>query len=365
MSDTNNIIEFPAEQAEALRQSAKDFLRTGKLDAAPKLQIDRTMGVSHIDAGESNFVARQLEFIRAGTYKVQYTDLVYDSLLPINRSVPIGKNEYTMRIMDKVGQAEVMAEDVDTMPDVETSTTEKSMTFFTIGLGYKYTQTEIQYAMANGVPLVATKAMLCREGIERKINDVALIGDVKAHARSGGLKGLLNTTDSGILTYTASTGSGSGTTVLGSGKSADEVLADLHGMTNQPWVGSKGLFSVNSLLLPLSTKTELAARRVGDGTNGSILSYFLGSNQFIKSESQITGLWQLESAAGAGTTGSWVGKRAIAYRADPAALEFFIQQSFEQLAPQAVNYLVKTPCRARIGGLALYQPLSMIRMDSI
>ncbi|HEY6018604.1 MAG TPA: major capsid family protein [Candidatus Paceibacterota bacterium] len=364
MSDTNTIVEFPAAEAEALRKAASDWHRTGKLDAAPKLQIDRSMS-NHIDAGESNFVARQLEFIRAGTYKVQYTDLVYDSLLPINRSVGIGKTEYVARIMDKVGQAEVMAEDVDTMPDVETSTREIKMGFFTIGLGYKYTQTEIQIAMANGIPLVATKAMVCREGIERKINDIALIGDLKATSSSGGRLGLLNTTDSGILTYTPSDSAATGTKTFDKNKSADEMLEDLHGMTSKPWTDSKGIFSINRLLLPLTTRTYLASRRVGDGTNGSVLSYFLGSDQFITSESQVIGLWQLESAAGAGVTGAWTGKRAMGYRADPSALEFFIQQSFEQMAPQAVNYLVKVPCRAKVGGLALYQPLTMIRMDGV
>lgn len=362
----NTIVEFPKAHQDSLNKAALEFARTGKLDGAAKWRFDAAAVTnSHLDAGESQYVARQLEYIRAGTYEVQYTDLVYDRLLPINRSVPQGKTEYTIRVMDRVGTAEVISEDVDTMPDVEVSITEKSMSFFTIGLGYKYTQTEIQLAMANGVPLAATKAMVCRQQIERKANDIALIGDAKAPSRSGGQKGLLNSADSGILTYTASTGSGSGTTALDAGKSADEILTDLHGMVATPWTGSKGMFSVNTLLLPLTTRTYIASRRVGDGTNGSILQYFLGSDQFITQDSDVVGLWQLESASGAGTAGSWTGKRSIAYRRDPAALELVITQPFEQLPPQAVNYYVKTPCRMKLGGLALYQPLSMIRMDQI
>lgn len=367
MSKTNNIVEFPEARLDDLKKVAAEFARSRSTEAKPTLRIENmtASGFAQMDAGESMYVARQLEYIRAGTYEVQYTDLVYDRLLPINRSVPLGKTELTIRVMDKVGQAEVLSEDVDTAPDVETSVVEKSTSFFTIGLGYKFTLTEIQMAMANGVPLQATKAMICRQQVERKVNDVALIGDAKAPSKSGGQKGLLNSTDAGILTYTPSTGTGSGTTALGIGKSADEILADLHGMVSKPWTSSKGIFSVNTLLLPLTTRTELASRRVGDGTNGSILQYFLGSDQFINSDDQVVGLWQLEDATATGTAGSWTGKRALAYRRDPSALELPIVQDFEQLSPQAVNYMIKTLCRLRMGGLMIYQPLTMITMDQI
>ncbi len=361
MSDTNNIVEFPEAHLDAAKAEAAAFKTKGTagLGKATWRFDHGFVENSHFDASEGAFLARQLEHIRAGLYEVQYTDLVYDRLMPINRSVRSGQREYTIRIMDKVGEAEIIAENTDNIPNVEMNVSEKSMKFFTIGLGYRYGVDEARAAMEAGIPLLATKAMVCKQQVERKVNDIALIGNTFA-----GATGLLTATDTGVLTRTASTGAGSGDTEF-EGKSADEILADLHAFTSKPWTDSKGVFSVNTLLLPLTTRTYLASRRVGDGTNGSILSYFLGADQFIKSEDSVVGLWQLESSSAAGAGSAWTGKRAMAYRRDPGALELMINQPFEQMPPQAVNFYVKTLCRMKMGGLAIYQPATIIRMDEI
>lgn len=369
MSDINTIVEFPQAHLDAAKADAEAYRSKGAAAFAgqkPAWRFDREFVTnSQFDASESNYLARSLEHIRAGVYEVQYTDTVYDRLLPINRSVRAGQRSYIVRILDVVGEATVIDESADQGNNVESKISEKEMGFFPIGIGYSYVRQELLSAMEAGVPLQATKALLAKQMMERKVDQIALVGDAKAPSRSGGQKGILNTTDAGILSYTASTSAATGTTALGSGKSADEILADLHGFTAKPWTDSKGLYSVNTLLMPLTTKNYLSARRVGDGTNGSILSYFLGSDQFINSESQIMGLWHLEDATAAGATGAWTGKRMMAYRRDPSCLEFLINQDFEQLPPQAVNYKVNTLCRMSLGGLALYQPLTMIRMDSI
>lgn len=360
MSDTNNIVEFPEAHLDAARKDASAFKASGSVAGALKWRFDReAVTNSHFDAGEGAFMARQLEHIRAGLLEVQYTNLEYDRLLPINRSVPAGAREYTIRIMDKVGEAIVIADNTDVIPTVEVSVTEKSMKFYQIGLGYNYSRDEVQAAMLAGMPLLATKAMVCKQQVERKVNDLALLGDTFS-----GSTGLLTATDTGVLTQTAATGTSSGDTEF-EGKGADEILTDLHALCSKAWTSSKGMFSVNTLLLPLTTRTFLASRRVGDGTNGSILSYFLGADQFVKDDASVIGLWQLESAAAAGVTGAWTGKRAMAYRRDPGALELMINQPFEQLPPQAVNFYVKTLCRMKMGGIALYQPATICRMDEV
>jgi hypothetical protein len=369
MSDTNTIVEFPKAHLDAAMSDGQAYKSKGMAAFAgkqPAWRFDREFVTnSHFDASESMYVARQLEHIRAGVYEVQYTDTVYDRLLPINRAVTPGQRSYIVRILDKVGEAVILDESADQGGNVEEKIREIEMGFFPIGIGYSYVRQEILSAMEAGVPLQANKALLAKQLMERKVDQIALIGDAKAPSRSGGQKGILNTTDSGILTYTASSSSGAGTTNFDKFKSADEILEDLHGMVSKPWTSSQGLFSVNTLCMPLTTRTYLASRRVGDGTNGSILDYFLGSDQFINSADSVIGLWHLEDATAAGTAGSWTGKRMMAYRRDPSCLEFLINQDFEQLPPQAVNYRVHTLCRMSLGGLALYQPLTMIRMDGV
>lgn len=362
MSDLSKIVEFPEAQAELLKKDAVEFRSKGKNDGAPpQWKFDQQS--NNFDATTSMFVARQLEHIRAGVAEIQYTELMYDRLLPVNRSVSPGKTDYTLRFMDKVGEAVVVGDKTSDFPDVEMNIAERYMKFFSIGLAYSYSHQEAVMCREEGIPLSAKKAMVCREQIERKIDDVALLGS-SATILPGAqvVGGLLTLTDTGVGSYTMSTGTG-GSTAINGDKSADDILADLHGMTNQPFTSSKGVFAVNTLLLPLTTRAYLASRRVGDGTNGSVLNYFTGSNQFIRSEGDVVGMWQLESSSAAGAGAAWTGKRAIAYRRDPSAIELMISQDFEQLAPQAVGQLVRTLCRARMGGVALYAPMTWIKSD--
>ncbi len=344
-----NLIEFPKAHQDALCKDASEYSPNKKYDAAPRWRFDQASG-SHFDAAESAFVARQLEHIRAGLYEVEYPDLKGARLVPTNTSVPSGKNQYTIRIMDKVGAAKVIADEAMDIPDVEISVREATMKMFTIGLSYRFTVQEARAAMSENMPLIAKKAMVCREQMERFLDNVIFLGDT-----TGGVTGLLNATDTGIVTYTTTTG-GTGGTTFGS-KSPDEVLLDLHGAPAQVVSTSLEVDLPNTMLLPLTTKQSLATRRVGDGTTGSILSYFLGVDPYI---SAVEGLYQLESHATA-----WTGKRGMVYRRDPNCLELVVSQPFEQMPPQAVNFMVKTLCRMRTGGLAIYRPTSMARFDTI
>lgn len=348
MADMTKIVSLPEEEAAKLRSDAAEFRANKKFSTGGAPKWDFTTGSGKLDGAQSMFLARQLEHIRQGVYKVQYTNIVYDKLLPINREVSPGKRDYTVRFMDQVGEAKLVTEGADDYPDVSASMGEKSMKSFRIGLGYSYDVDEVMAAMEEGIALPSIKAVICREQIERKINDVAMIGTISGTIlpTAPQVDGLLTVTSGSVNTVTASTGSDA-TTSLGKFKAADDILADLNALANATFLVSKGKMAANTMLLPLTTKTELAARRVGDGTNGSILSYFVGSNQFIASEADVVGMWELESAAGASAGSAWTGKRAIAYRRDPACLEFIINQPFEQIAPQAWNTKVKTLCYAK------------------
>lgn len=342
----STLVEFPKAHLDAAIKSAVEFNRNSL--GTPSWRFDTHQG-SHFDAAESAFVARQLEHIRAGVYEVEYPDLKGARLVPTNTSVPSGKNVYTIRIMDRVGEAKVIADEVTDIPNVEVSTHEATMRMFTLGIAYMYSLQEARAAMSEGMPLIAKKAMVAREMMERKLDTIILTGDTVA-----GVKGLLNATDTGIVTYSTPNG-GAGDTEF-STKSSDEVLLDLHGAPAKVVTDSKEVDIPNTMLLPLSTKQYLTTRRVGDGTSVSIMSYFLGNDPYID---MVEGLYQLESSS------DWTGKRGMCYRRDPNALELIVSQPFEQLPPQAQAMVVKTFCRMRTGGLAIYRPTSIVRFDQI
>jgi len=341
--------EFPKAHLDAAKKDAA--LMANKADAVkdkPRWDFAAEMG-GRMDAGESAFLSRQLEHIRAGVYDIEYPELKGARLVPTNTSVPSGKETYTIRIMDKVGAAQVVSDDADDVPNVEISGYEKSMRMFTIALGYQYTIQEARAAQTEGVAISAKKAMVCRELMERKLDEVTLLGDAKA-----GVLGLLNSTDAGILTYNNPVGTGGLTTFASKGP--DEILNDLYALSIQAASTSKEVFQPNTLLLPLSVRMALMTRRVGDGTSVNILPMFMANDPYI---TLVEGMYQLESNV------AWTGRRAIAYRRDPNALELIVSQPFEQLAPQVRNFRVETLTRMRTGGLAIYQPATIVRIDNI
>lgn len=343
----DTLVEFPKAHLDAAVESAASF-DANKFTPHASWRFDQAQG-THFDAAESAFLARQLEHIRAGVYEVEYPDLKGARLVPTNTSVPSGKNMYTIRIMDKVGEAKVIADEAMDIPDVELEVHEATMKLFTLGIGYRYTLQETRAALAEGFPLAPKKAMIAREMMERKLDSIILTGDTTA-----GVKGLLNATDTGIVTYTTPVGSAGHTEF--EKKSADEILLDLHGAPAKVVADSKEVDIPNTMLLPLTTRQYLSTRRVGDGTTGSILSYFLGNDPYIN---LVEALYQLEGSA------DWTGKRGMCYRRDPNCLELIVSQPFEQLPPQAIAFMVKTFCRMRTGGLAIYRPTSIVRFDQI
>ena len=48
-----------------------------------------------LDAGESAYLAKQLEYVMAETFNVEYPDLKALSILPINTSIPPGAETYS------------------------------------------------------------------------------------------------------------------------------------------------------------------------------------------------------------------------------------------------------------------------------
>ncbi len=351
-----HMVEFPEVHADAAAKSVEEWkslrsdLKAGKLAAKwDVFDIAKQGGNQHMDASESAYIARQLEHIRAGVYEIEYPELKGSRLVSTNTSVSTGKQSYTIRIMDKVGEAVVVADDAVDYPNVEVKVSEKSMGLFTLGISYQYSLQEARAAMDAGVGLIPRKAMVAREMMERKLDNIILVGDTVA-----GVKGLLNATDPGIVTYTASTGGGGST--LFSAKNADEILGDLHGMVHKVVSDSKEIEIPNTLLMPLSTRLFLQSKRVGDGTTGTVLATFLGNDPYIN---MIEALHQLESNT------AWTGRRITAYRRDPSALDLIVSQPFEQVNPQQIGMITRTWCRMRTGGLAIYRPASIVRMDNI
>lgn len=330
-----------------------DLARQDRQDAADAQSAEVKELAAHIrqtcraDAGESLFFARQLEHIRPGVLEIQYPELKGSSLVPTDTSIDPGAASLTVQFFDHVGQAKVVA-DMDTeIPRADVSASEGNQIIRSIVTSYGYTIQEARAAMFARTPLLPRRAMAARDAIERKLDDVIFVGETVM-----GLKGLLNQT--GTVTYTILNG-GAGDTNWET-KTPDEIITDMTAAVNKIVVDSLGMEEPDTMILPLSSYTYIASKRMGDGDSTTILDHFKRCCPMIKT---ITSTYKLESNTG------WTGKRMVIYRKDPNKLAFLLPQPFEQFAPQAKNFALITNCHARTGGVALYYPKSVCYADDI
>lgn len=348
VDETRTDNSLPDEYRERMHRAAVEF-NSGDL-RMDTVQWDfwRGGGMTHWDAAESLFVARQLEFLRPGVYAKRYPTLKASGMIPYNYSVDTGAEQYTVQGSDVAGRVAITKIPANNVPMVAMKVFEQSMGFFSMMLGYQYNFQEARNAIFARRPLSAALAMSCREIMERKLDDIAFLGDSTA-----GVKGLL--TLAGTDTYTTpATGAGGLTTW--ESKDSDTILLDLNAPIDQVIINTNEVEIPDSMVLPTSRRRLIATKRVGDGTSSTILSYFLANQEFI-SEVQTT--YKSESNA------AWTGKRGVVYRKDEDRLEMVIPQPFEQRQPTVDGVNITTVCHMRTGGIALKIPKSVIYMDNL
>lgn len=334
---------FPQEFLDGMRQEVINFDHT---KVTPRWGF-RFAGNENMDAAESAFLVRNLEYIRPGVYKVEFPSLKGASLCSANTEPDTGSEFITITIVNEVGQVLVSRDMSQATPMVEVLATQQSTPIFSLRLGYKYSVQEARAALMARRPLTADKAMAVRQQMERKLDDIIFVGESTI-----GCKGLLN--QSGALTYTTPVGLAGGTTFAS--KSADEVLKDLNGAPSQIVTTSLEIEVPDTAIFPVTTMEYLNGTRVGDGTSSSILTYYKANTQHIK---------RIETTYKTETAGSSSSKRLTFYKNDPVKIEYFLSQPFEQFDPQWDGLVATTICHMRTAGVVLKYPGSMIYADQV
>lgn len=313
------------------------------MTARPKYRFDDL----RLDAAESAFLSRQLEYIRAELYKVDYPELMGRMLIPVDKVVPPGAEIMTYRQYDRVGSAKVVASYATDAPRVNVFMKEFPSSIRGILTSWGVTIQEMRNAQLAGMNLDATEQEAAREAIEEKIDLIAQVGD-----SSHGLLGLLNQPNA--ISYVIPNGvSGS---ALWKNKTADEILADMNGIISNMVELTNQREKPDTMILPIAQYEEIASRRIGDGSERTILGYFLANSRHVKEVVS----WYAVKGAGAGAT-----DRMVIYKRDIKKLKLVIPLEFIQHEPQRKGLQIETICEARCGGVVVHKPLSISYGDGI
>jgi hypothetical protein len=355
-------------RADALTPKAQAILEAIDPQLAFNISTGRARPGQRKDASESLFFARQLEYIRPGLFEVLFPDLEAKKFIPMETTIAPGAELYTYRAVNKVGRAQLIKQYADDPPRVDVSGIESTQQIRGLAAMYGYTMQELRAAMMAQMPLDVRKAMAARYAMALLQDEIAFYGHADysavedtanqrdAGAREGGMKGLANLANT--TSYTTANGqSGSKLWRL---KTPDEMVRDLHGVVNNVVKTTVSIHRPDSMLLPLAAYNLAATRRMGDGSNQTVLDFFLATSPYVKNVDPTYRLDSLRSSNWAGTTG-----RAIAYEKNPDRIASLLPLEFEQLPPQQEHFEIRTVCHGRVGGTIAFYPGSVSYMDGI
>jgi len=292
------------------------------------------------------FLERQLEYIRPQVFEVEYADIKYSTILPVTSEAGPGSQTFTYRIMDSTGDFKLLADAADDLPRADISQVEKSIVMRSFGGSFGYTVQELRAAQTANIALEQRRAAAVRRAYEEKVEEVAMFGE-----SSAGLAGFFNNSTVDVVAadkwFTGATATGTSSQdmldLLNYGATA---IVNASNMKEQP----------DTILMAWEDYQVISTRRNSDSSDVTVLEFFLRTNPFIRNIEPIN---QLDS-----DKSSLTKNRMVFYRRDPQKVQLHIPQPLELFPPQQRGLEFIVPAHARVGGVALYYPKSVLYLQA-
>lgn len=288
------------------------------------------------------FLERQLEFIRPQVFETQYADIKYASVLPVTSEAGPGAQTFTYRIMNSTGEFKLIADAADDLPRADVSQIEKSINIRSFGGSFGYTVQELRAAQMANVALEQRRATAVRRAYEEKVENVAFFGESAV-----GLSGFFNNATVDVVAadkwFTSTT-------------TAQEMLELLNYGVTAIINASKMKEQPDTILMAWEDYREISTRRNSDSSDVTVLEYFLRTNPYIRNIEPIN---QLDADNSVLNT-----NRMVVYKRDPEKLQLHIPQPLELFPPQQRGLEFIVPAHARVGGVAIYYPKSVIYVQA-
>lgn len=301
------------------------------------------------------FLQNQASFIETEVYRVQYPDIIYPLLTPVDTSAPDWVKSITFYSISQVGQADWfhhMASDMR-LADIQRARNEVSVDM--AGIGYRYTLEEVGQAMMMGVPLTAERGMAANRAYQEFIERIALVGDTNK-----GWTGILN--NALVTVVNAPVGAGP-TDTEWVAKTGDEIVADINTILTGIYTASNTVEMANTLLLPVAQFNLIATKRLGSATDMTVLQWIQRYNTYTALTGQPLVIRAVRQLAGAGAGGT---DRAIAYRRDPQIVKMHIPMPHRFLPVwQTAPITFDVPGIFRLSGVEIRRPMAFRYLDLI
>lgn len=302
----------------------------------------------HLDANETVFFEKELEYVKSRTYDAKLAELKGLSLIPVSTEAGSGADRITYRRYRGVGFAKIIADYAKDFPRVDVFGEEASVKVKGIGDSYGYSIQEIRASQRTGKALDQRRATAARRAHDEAINKMALKSD-----SVNGTNGLLDYPGITSVTIAAD---GTGSAKAFASKDVDKIIRDINSMVDAVMTSTSAREIPDTLLLPIAQYNDLATRRLGSNNDTTLLKYILDTNPYIK---KIDWLSELKGIGASSTDRMIVGKF------DEEHITLEIPQPFEQFDAQQEGMEYTIPCHSECAGTIIYYPLAFAYADGI
>jgi len=303
--------------------------------------LTRTDG-SRLDAGETGFIARQLEYVMAQVERVEYGPNLALQFIPLDTSVPEGAREYSYDQWDHIGLAKIITNYADDLPQAEAFAKRFTAVVKDLGIAYGFSTSDLRAIQFSRGRLNDERAMAAREALDNAIDQLAATGN-SAH----GLEGFLN--NSNVTPTAPAIGTWDDSTT------PTEFFQDLNKLQNAIVAGTRTLYKPDTVLFS-THDYNLLLRPIGADFNTTILKAWLAQSPYVKNADQ----WPLLDTAGADGAHS----RMVMYKRDPRVVSVVIPMMLRQLPPQWKNLQATINGEASFGGIKIVKPAAVAYMDT-
>lgn len=294
------------------------------------------------------FTIQQTSIIEREVNQIEYPDVNYAELIPLDFSGGEWAKSVTYYSGDKYGKADWINGNADDIPMAGTTMTKHETQVYTAGIGYGWGLEEISQAVMLGRNLPADDAVAARRAYEEMVYRTLLFGDA-----SKNFTGLFNAPG-----VTAATAAATWDTAT-----PDQIIADMNNMLIGQFTGTLFTSMADTLLLPYDRFLTLASTPRSNESDTSILTWYLANNPYTALTGRplrIRGVQGLQTAGAGGT------HRAVAYRRDPNVVKAHIPMPHRFLPVyQAGPIRWEVPGIFRLGGTDVRRPLDVSYLDAI
>lgn len=310
-----------------------------------------------LDANESMFLEQELTSMETRLWERKKPPLSAFTLFPVATDIEEGADTYQWREADVVGVARVISNDADDVPLVDAYEKKNTSQIRSIADGFKISTQDIRAAAMAGKPLEQRKRNQASDAIRLKMNQIAFAGSPKDNIR-----GIFNCANASIVTAGAAAASPNGTAwSAASGKTADEIIADMFSLVDTPNNVTNGVESVDTLVLPIASYNYISALQKSAASDLTVLEFFKRVRPGITVVSAV----EMNSVANPPSGAATAANVAMAYKRDDEHLRMQIPMMERALPPQPLNLIMKVVVESRFGGVVVYLPLSVAFMEGV